>query len=110
MIQKPSRTMVARHFAISFVYVAVFLIPQYLVPQVSPSATQPTISEDPSVLDQLWQRASSKYDSRRSVLLKDVERQLAKGPYRADWKSLQKYQVPDWYKDAKFGSHRHSGG
>jgi alpha-L-fucosidase len=109
MIQKPSWTMVARHFAISFVYVAVFLIPQYLVPQVSPSATQPTISEDPAVLDELWQRASSKYDSRRSVLIKDVERQLANGPYRADWKSLQKYQVPDWYKDAKFGIFVHWG-
>jgi alpha-L-fucosidase len=31
------------------------------------------------------------------------------GPYRADWESLQSYQVPDWYKDAKFGIFIHWG-
>lgn len=31
------------------------------------------------------------------------------GPYRADWQSLQKYGVPDWYQDAKFGIFIHWG-
>jgi len=33
----------------------------------------------------------------------------AAGPYRADWESLKTYQVPDWYKDAKFGIFLHWG-
>ena len=31
------------------------------------------------------------------------------GPFRADWESLQKYEVPEWYKDAKFGIFIHWG-
>jgi len=83
--------------------------PPYLASQVPSSATQPTISDDPAALDQLWQRASAKYDSRRRTLLKEVDRQATNGPYRPDWQSLQKYQVPDWYKDAKFGIFVHWG-
>jgi alpha-L-fucosidase len=33
----------------------------------------------------------------------------AKGPFRADWKSLESYQPPDWYFDAKFGIFIHWG-
>lgn len=95
--------------AASFVYVSMLLAPRNLASQVATSATRPTISDNPAMLDQLWQRASGKYDSRRRTLLKDVDRQVANGPYRADWKSLQKYQVPDWYKDAKFGIFVHWG-
>ena len=80
-----------------------------LAAQDRSSATTPTISENPAALDQMWQRASSKYDARRKSLLKDVDQQAAQGPYRPDWHSLQKYQVPDWYKDAKFGIFVHWG-
>jgi alpha-L-fucosidase len=31
------------------------------------------------------------------------------GPFRPDWESLQKYNVPEWYKDAKFGIFIHWG-
>ena len=31
------------------------------------------------------------------------------GPFRPDWESLQKYEVPEWYKDAKFGIFIHWG-
>ena len=31
------------------------------------------------------------------------------GPFRADWESLQKYEAPEWYKDAKFGIFIHWG-
>ena len=31
------------------------------------------------------------------------------GPFRPDWESLQNYQAPEWYKDAKFGIFIHWG-
>ena len=30
----------------------------------------PTVSQDPTVIDQVWQKASSKYDPERAALLK----------------------------------------
>jgi alpha-L-fucosidase len=71
--------------------------------------TAPTASEDPAAIDQAWQRASSKYDPERAALLKVVESAHAQGPFRADWESLEKYQVPEWYRDAKFGIFIHWG-
>src|SRR5437879_1653055 len=76
--------------------------------QASPQ-TQPTKSQDAQAIDQTWQHASSKYDSERQKLLKEVHRRASDGPYRADWESLQKYEAPDWYKDAKFGIFIHWG-
>jgi len=73
------------------------------------SATAPTASQDPESIDQIWQRASSKYDSERAALLKKVDSADRQGPFRADWESLQKYEVPQWYKDAKFGIFIHWG-
>ncbi len=73
------------------------------------SPTAPTASQDPAVIDQTWQKASSKYDSERATLLKDVDRVNAQGPYRADWESLQKFEAPEWYRDAKFGIFIHWG-
>lgn len=34
---------------------------------------------------------------------------LAKGPFNPNWKSLQQYKVPQWYKNAKFGIWAHWG-
>jgi len=73
------------------------------------SATVPTASQDPESIDQIWQHASSKYDSERATLLKDVDSTNRQGPFRPDWESLQKYEVPEWYKDAKFGIFIHWG-
>jgi alpha-L-fucosidase len=42
-------------------------------------------------------------------LLADVERGVENGQFRADWASLSRYQVPDWYRDAKFGIFIHWG-
>ena len=36
-------------------------------------ATAPTASEEPANIDQLWQKASSKYDAQRAALLKEVD-------------------------------------
>lgn len=73
------------------------------------SATAPTASGDPAKIDQAWQRASSKYDAARDAILKEVDRVVHEGAYRADFESLEKYQVPEWYKDAKFGIFIHWG-
>ncbi|HUK46210.1 MAG TPA: alpha-L-fucosidase [Terriglobales bacterium] len=73
------------------------------------SATAPTASQDPETIDQIWQKASSKYDAERAALLKQVDAVDHEGPYRADWESLQKYEEPEWYKDAKFGIFIHWG-
>ncbi len=73
------------------------------------SATAPTATQEPASIDQIWQKASGKYDSERAALLKQVESADHQGPFRADWESLQKYEVPEWYKDAKFGIFIHWG-
>jgi alpha-L-fucosidase len=73
------------------------------------NATAPTSSQDPVSIDQAWQKASSKYDSARAALLKEVDRADQQGPFRPDWESLQTYEVPEWYRDAKFGIFIHWG-
>ena len=73
------------------------------------SATAPTATQEPASIDQIWQKASSKYDSERAALLKRVDSLDQQGPFRPDWESLQKYEVPEWYKDAKFGIFIHWG-
>jgi alpha-L-fucosidase len=73
------------------------------------SATAPTASEDPASLDQVWQKATSKYDAQRTAILKDVDSANCQGPFRPDWESLQKYEAPEWYRDAKFGIFIHWG-
>lgn len=71
--------------------------------------TRPTTSKDAQAIEETWQRASAKFDSERTALLKEVRQDTHEGPYGADWQSLQKYEVPDWYKDAKFGIFIHWG-
>ena len=73
------------------------------------SSTAPTITTNPAVIDQQWQDASSKYDAKRKEILKEVDQEAREGPYHPDWRSLEKYQVPEWYKDAKFGIFIHWG-
>ena len=73
------------------------------------TATAPTTSADPQSIDAIWQKASSKYDRQRAMLLKEVDAIDLQGPFRPDWESLRKYEVPDWYKDAKFGIFIHWG-
>jgi len=73
------------------------------------SGTAPTASKDPESIDQIWQKASSKYDTARAALLKRVDGVDQQGPFRPDWESLQTYEAPEWYKDAKFGIFIHWG-
>lgn len=69
----------------------------------------PTAATDPETLDEVWQKASAKYDAARAAILQSVAEVNRKGPFRADWQSLESYQVPEWYKDAKFGIFIHWG-
>lgn len=34
---------------------------------------------------------------------------VAQGPFKPSWESLKQYQVPDWFRDAKFGIWAHWG-
>src|SRR5579863_10563226 len=73
------------------------------------SATAPTAAEAPETIDQIWQKASSKYDAQRASLLKKVDQVDHQGPFRPDWESLRKYEEPKWFRDAKFGIFIHWG-
>jgi alpha-L-fucosidase len=41
--------------------------------------------------------------------VKKIEGVIAQGPYSASWDSLEKFQVPKWYEDAKFSIFIHWG-
>jgi alpha-L-fucosidase len=69
----------------------------------------PTAALSPEEIDQTWQKASAKYDAQRAAILSQVDQTNAKGSFRADWESLQHFEVPQWYKDAKFGIFIHWG-
>jgi alpha-L-fucosidase len=87
-----------------------FLLALFALPGAqAQSPTAPTPSIDPETIDAIWQRASNKYDNQRAALLKQVDAADHHGPFRPDWESLQKYEVPKWYKDAKFGIFIHWG-
>lgn len=48
-------------------------------------------------------------DPRVEEAVKRIDAVVARGPYLASWDSLVKYEVPDWYRDAKFGIFIHWG-
>ena len=60
-------------------------------------------------IDHEWQVAVAKYDAPRAAILRAVDLQANDGPYRPDWETLEKYEIPQWYKDAKFGIFIHWG-
>ena len=41
--------------------------------------------------------------------VREVASVAAQGPFAPNWESLARYQVPDWYQDAKFGIFIHWG-
>jgi alpha-L-fucosidase len=69
----------------------------------------PTSALSPEDIDRIWQKASAKYDAARSRILERVDQTNARGPFRPDWESFEHYEVPEWYKDAKFGIFIHWG-
>ncbi|MEM6472270.1 MAG: alpha-L-fucosidase [Planctomycetota bacterium] len=41
--------------------------------------------------------------------LESIDEVISKGPFRAEWTSLEAYEIPQWYRDAKFGIFIHWG-
>ena len=41
--------------------------------------------------------------------LAEIDRVIEKGPFKDSWESLGRFQVPDWYRGAKFGIFIHWG-
>jgi alpha-L-fucosidase len=83
--------------------------PLSTVAQVPSSNTKSTASQSAEQIDQVWQKATGKFNSERNALLAEVDRVANAGPFRADWESLRNYETPDWFKDAKFGIFIHWG-
>ncbi len=84
----------------------------FLAPPVSAQGADPmapSAAMSPSAIDEVWQKASGKFDAKRAAILEKVDEVNRTGLYRPDWESLQSYSVPDWYKDAKFGIFIHWG-
>jgi alpha-L-fucosidase len=44
-----------------------------------------------------------------SLSARQPQSNIASGPFRPTWDSLKQYQVPDWFRDAKFGIWAHWG-
>lgn len=44
-----------------------------------------------------------------ATALPKIADQIASGPFEARWESLEAYEIPQWYKDAKFGIFIHWG-
>ena len=45
----------------------------------------------------------------RKAYLKQIDAVIAKGPFNDTWESLCGYEIPKWYRDAKFGIFIHWG-
>src|SRR5436305_14788322 len=73
------------------------------------SPTAPTADVAAEDLAQQWKDSVSKYDPARTAMLKEVDRVGHEGPFRLEWGSLSRWEVPAWYKDAKFGIFIHWG-
>ena len=41
--------------------------------------------------------------------LEEIDKVIAKGPYKDTWESLEKHETPEWFKNAKFGIFIHWG-
>ena len=97
--------------AIAFLFasVSLALVCRGVAHAQAASPAAPTARDLPEDLAAQWIKASSKYDGARSIILQQVDRDAQHGPFRPDWNTLSRYQVPDWYKDAKFGIFIHWG-
>jgi alpha-L-fucosidase len=73
-------------------------------------ATAPTAGVlTPEQMNQQWLEATARYAPGRQQVLDAVQKTTAAGPFRNDWESLSTAQVPEWFRDAKFGIFIHWG-
>ena len=52
---------------------------------------------------------TSVYAQEYKVPVLEVDEPMATGAYSPEWESLKEYQVPEWFRDAKFGVWAHWG-
>jgi alpha-L-fucosidase len=93
----------------SLLIATLFVVTWYSRSFAQVAADAATAAEDPTTIDQTWQKASAKYETARATIIASVDRINSEGPFRPDWESLQNYKVPEWYMDAKFGIFIHWG-
>lgn len=53
--------------------------------------------------------AAASRDRKIAFAMDRIDRVLARGSFQPAWESLAHYEVPDWYRDAKFGIFLHWG-
>jgi len=94
---------------IPFTHLPKILLLAFMIASCAWTAPGQQAELDPLTIDSIWQKANSKYDDARKALVQEVDRQANDGPFRPYWESLQKYQAPGWYEDAKFGIFIHWG-
>ncbi len=75
----------------------------------SASSMAPTASLPAEEIAGQWKDSVAKYDPARRAILDEIDRVNGQGPFRPDWGSLSHWEVPAWYKDAKFGIFIHWG-
>src|SRR5579883_2868704 len=56
-----------------------------------------------------WLQWKSMYPDRVAAILRTADEVIAHGPFQANWVSLDHYQIPKWYLDAKLGIFIHWG-
>ncbi len=83
--------------------------PLFHVAAVVIASAATALAQTPNADDLVWQKSVQKYDARRNSLLQDVDKIAHSGPFQPNWESLEKYKVPEWYQDAKFGIFIHWG-
>jgi len=95
----------------SFVAVLSFLVASttFVIAQSSNLLAPTAGKKSAAEIDHEWQSSVSKYDAPRAMILRSVDAQVSDGPYRPDWETLRHWQMPQWYKDAKFGIFIHWG-
>lgn len=92
-------------------FAAALLLPLQVAKAAAPAdPNAPTANVlSPQQIDAVWQQSVAEFDAERARVLKRVQAGVRGGPFRADWTSLQAYQAPAWYADAKFGIFVHWG-
>ena len=76
--------------------------------EVSPQAVPPPSAHTTRAFPPLWDEPQD-YERSLHRQLAQVDAQIRRGPFEASWRSLDAYQVPPWFRDAKLGIFIHWG-
>ncbi|HEX8323894.1 MAG TPA: alpha-L-fucosidase [Tepidisphaeraceae bacterium] len=67
----------------------------------SPAVAQPAPGQPPA--------AQTREANQAMVIVNTDQEPMARGKFEPTWESLKQYEVPEWYRDAKFGIWAHWG-